>query len=76
VGGHLLRCRSSTMNNIASVAPPCICPPGARARMGSYSCANPKCAANQKKDRLSLNGVQLDPIQLPRNRLRRVARIR
>src|SRR6059036_588022 len=27
---------------IACVAAPCICPPGARAKMPSYSCTNPK----------------------------------
>ena len=32
-GGHLLQCRSSTMNDIACVAAPCICPPGARAEV-------------------------------------------
>ena len=33
-GGHLLRCRSSTMHSgIACVAAPRICPPGARAKM-------------------------------------------
>src|SRR5213075_1301066 len=33
-GGHLLCCRSSTMHTgIACVAAPCICPPGARAKM-------------------------------------------
>jgi len=29
-------------HRIACVAPPCICPPGARAKMGSYFCAGPK----------------------------------
>src|SRR5437773_12459534 len=33
-GGHLLCCRSSTMSDIACVAAPRICPPGARAKMG------------------------------------------
>jgi hypothetical protein len=28
-------------HRIACVAPPCICPPGARAKMGSYFCAGP-----------------------------------
>ena len=33
-GGHLLRCRSSTMHtDIACVASPGICPPGARAKV-------------------------------------------
>jgi hypothetical protein len=33
-GGHLLRCRSSTMHtDIACVAAPRICPPGARAKV-------------------------------------------
>jgi|WetSurMetagenome_2_1015567.scaffolds.fasta_scaffold442107_1 hypothetical protein len=32
-GGHLRRCCSSTMNHIACVSAPCICPPGARAKM-------------------------------------------
>ena len=33
-GGHLLRCRSSTMHTgIACVASPRICPPGARAKV-------------------------------------------
>src|SRR5437870_5761706 len=32
-GGHLLCCRSSTMSDIAFVAAPRICPPGARAKM-------------------------------------------
>src|SRR5438034_8547065 len=32
-GGHLLRCRSSTMSDIAFLAAPRICPPGARAQM-------------------------------------------
>jgi len=33
-GGHLRRCRSSTMlSGIACVAAPCICPPGARAEV-------------------------------------------
>ena len=33
-GGHLLRCRSSTMHTgIACVAAPRICPPGARAKV-------------------------------------------
>ena len=33
-GGHLLRCRSSTMyTDIACVAAPRICPPGARAKV-------------------------------------------
>ena len=32
-GGHLRRCRFSTMgNDIACVAAPCICPAGARAK--------------------------------------------
>jgi len=31
--GHLRRCRSSEMKHIACVAAPCICPPGARAKM-------------------------------------------
>src|SRR5207247_9871075 len=32
-GGHLLCCRSSTMSDIACVAAPRICPPGARAKV-------------------------------------------
>jgi len=41
-GGHLLRCRSSTMHSgIACVAAPCICPPGALAKMPSNSRASP-----------------------------------
>jgi hypothetical protein len=42
------------MNNIASVAAPCICPPGARARMGSYSCANPKSKIRWKSFRCKI----------------------
>jgi len=42
-GGHLRRCRCSTMHSgIACVAAPCIWPPGARAEMSTYLCANPK----------------------------------
>src|SRR5947208_10814961 len=32
-GGHLLCCRSSAMSDIAFVAAPRICPPGARAKV-------------------------------------------
>src|SRR5213083_1846900 len=39
---YRLCCRSSTMSDIAFVAAPRICPPGARAKMGTYFCASPK----------------------------------
>src|SRR5205823_8206463 len=41
-GAYRLCCRSSTMSDIAFVAAPRICPPGARAKMGTYFCASPK----------------------------------
>ena len=40
-GGHLPCCRSSAMSDIAFVAAPRICPPGARAKMGIHFCASP-----------------------------------
>src|SRR5438128_8002753 len=40
-GGHLRCCRSSTMSDIAFVAAPRVCAPGARAKMRMYFCAGP-----------------------------------
>jgi len=45
-GGHLLRCRSSTMRaGIACDAPPRICPPGARAKVQTLFIDRPLEAA-------------------------------
>src|SRR5437773_3123129 len=44
-------------HHIACVAAPCICPPGARAKMPTYSCANPKPKILCKLPRIFLCGL-------------------
>src|SRR5437762_6932297 len=66
-GGHLLCCRSSTMSDIAFVAAPRICPPGARAKVSILFLHRPLHPA-PRRSRQSANFIlwrALGPLQLP-----------